>query len=169
MGSTDGSVRGQYLSFTLGDELCAVAILHVREIVAYEPPTRVPSVPRSVRGVINLRGRVVPVVDLAARFGLTPAPITVRTCILVVEIALDGEPEVIGIVADTVREVLELGPHDVEAAPPLGTPVPAGDLLGLARLEGRFVNLLDLPRVLAADLREGTGASAAAVAAAEAK
>ena len=135
--------RAQYLSFSLAGGEYGVGILKVREILQYEPVTRVPSVPRSVRGVINLRGAVVPVVDLSLKFGLPETPVSGRTCILIVEARLDGEPTVLGVLADSVSEVLELGPRDVEPAPAFGTRVKVDYLAGMGKVEGRFVLLLD--------------------------
>ena len=146
--------KRQFLSFSLDGVDYAVAILQVREILQYEPVTRVPSVPRSVRGVINLRGAVVPVVDLSLKFGLPETPISGRTCILIVEARLDGEPSVLGVLADSVSEVLELGPGDVEPPPAFGTRVKVDYLTGMGKVDGRFVLLLDLDRALSADEKD---------------
>jgi purine-binding chemotaxis protein CheW len=131
-----------------------VGILQVKEILQYETVTRVPSVPPSVRGVLNLRGAVVPVVDLAVKFGLPATPVTNRTCVLIVEASLEGERTVMGVVADAVREVLELGPEDVEPAPAFGTRVRVDYLRGMAKAGKGFVLLLDLDRVISAGERE---------------
>ncbi len=146
--------RNQYLSFTLAGGDYAVGILQVKEILQYDTVTKVPSVPPSVRGVINLRGAVVPVVDLAVKFGLAPTPVTNRTCVLIVEATLEGERTVMGVIADAVREVLELGPEDVEPAPAFGTQVRVDFLLGMAKAGKGFVLLLDLDRVISAGERE---------------
>jgi purine-binding chemotaxis protein CheW len=146
-------VKRQFLSFTLDQVDYAVGILQVREILQYEPVTRVPSVPRSVRGVINLRGAVVPVVDLSLKFGLPETRISARTCILIVEARLDGEPSILGILADSVSEVLELGDADIEPPPAFGTRVRVDYLAGMGKVDGRFVLLLDLDCVLSADER----------------
>jgi purine-binding chemotaxis protein CheW len=146
--------KRQFLSFTLDQVDYAVGILQVKEILQYEPVTRVPSVPRSVRGVINLRGAVVPVVDLSLKFGLPETPISGRTCILIVEARLDGEPAVLGVLADSVSEVLELGTGDIEPTPAFGTRVRVDYLLGMGKVDGRFVLLLDLDRALSADEKE---------------
>lgn len=147
---TDTVERAQYLSFSLGGAEYGVGILKVREILQYEPVTRVPSTPRSVRGVINLRGQVVPVVDLAAKFALPDAPLTRLTCILIVEARVDGLPVIVGVVADAVHEVVELGPEDVEPPPPFGTGVRVDFLEAVGKIGKRFVLLLDLDRVLSA-------------------
>ena len=146
--------KRQFLSFTLDQVDYAVGILQVKEILQYEPVTRVPSVPRSVRGVINLRGAVVPVVDLSLKFGLPETPISGRTCILIVEARLDGEPAVLGVLADSVSEVLELGTGDIEPTPAFGTRVRVDYLRGMGKGDGRFVLLLDLDRALSADEKE---------------
>jgi purine-binding chemotaxis protein CheW len=104
--SAEADDLAQYLSFSLAGGEYGIGILKVREILQYETVTRVPSTPRSVRGVINLRGQVVPVVDLAAKFGLAETEVSRLTCILIVEARLDGQPAVVGVLADAVREVI---------------------------------------------------------------
>ncbi len=150
MSASEAAERNQYLSFSLGGNDYAVGILQVKEILQYETVTPVPSVPRSIRGVINLRGSVVPVIDLAVKFGLSPTPVTRRTCIVLVEAALEGERTVLGIIADAVREVLELGAQDVEPPPSFGTQVRVEYLVGMGKAGKGFVLLLDLDRVLSA-------------------
>lgn len=140
----------QYLGFTLAGEACAIRVLDVKEIIEYAVVTRVPTTPPWVRGVMNLRGRVVPVIDLAVKFGLPESPVTRRTCIVVVEVELDGEPAVMGLVVDSVSQVMELPPSDVLPPPRFGTSVRVEYLLGLGRLADRFVLLLDIDRVLSA-------------------
>lgn len=154
MGDQVETARAQYLSFSLAGGEYGVGILKVREILQYETITRVPSTPRSVRGVINLRGAVVPVIDLAAKFGLPETAVTRLTCILIVEALLDGQPTVIGVMADAVREVIELGADDVEPPPAFGTQVRVDFLLGMGKAGKRFVLLLDLDRVISADEKE---------------
>jgi purine-binding chemotaxis protein CheW len=145
----------QYLSFELAGAEYGVGILSVKEILQYETITPVPSVPRSVRGVINLRGCVVPVIDLAAKFGLDETVVTPRTCILIMEVKLDDRPTVMGLMADAVREVIELGPQDIEAPPAFGTRVKVEHLVGMGKASGkRFVLLLDVDRVVSADEQE---------------
>lgn len=152
--ASDESTRTQYLSFSLRGTEYAVGILKVKEILQHEQTTRVPSTPRSVRGVINLRGQVVPVVDLAAKFGLGETATTRLTCILIVEALVEGTPTVVGVLADSVQEVIELGNTDVEPTPAFGTQVKVDFLLGVGKLGKRFVLLLDLDRVISADERE---------------
>jgi purine-binding chemotaxis protein CheW len=154
MAAAESAQRHQYLSFTLAGGDYAVGILQVKEILQYEGVTRVPSVPPSVRGVLNLRGAVVPVVDLAVKFGLPATPVTNRTCVLIVEASLEGERTVMGVIADAVREVLELGPQDIEPAPAFGTRVRVDFLMGMAKAGKGFVLLLDLDRVISAGERE---------------
>ncbi len=161
MSANEAAERRQYLSFTLAGNDYAVAILQVKEILQYEAVTPVPSVPRSIRGVINLRGAVVPVVDLAVKFGLPGTPVTKRTCIVIVEAALEGECTVLGLVVDVVREVLELGPQDVEPPPSFGTRVRVDYLVGMGKAGKEFVLLLDLDRVVSAGEME-VGAQLAA-------
>lgn len=143
----------QYLTFLLGGESFAIGILAIREIIQYASLTEVPSMPASVRGVINLRGAVVPVMDLLARFGRPSSPVGKRTCIVIVEIPCDGGNgrQVVGVVVDAVNEVLEIEAADVEAAPSFGSRVRADFIAGMGKVRGRFVILLDVERVLSLD------------------
>jgi purine-binding chemotaxis protein CheW len=141
----------QYLTFSMADEECAVPVLRVREIIEYDTVTRVPSTPPWIRGVINLRGGVVPVVDLATKFGLPEHPVTNRTCIVIVEIGVDGQPVLAGILADAVSQVVELGSTDIEAAPSFGTGIRVDYLLGMAKSGKKFALLLDIDRVFSTD------------------
>ena len=138
----------QYLSFALCGEEYAVEILRVREIIEYDALTRVPAMPASVRGVINLRGRVVPVVDLAARFGLPDSGITRRSCIVMVELAENDESVVIGIIADAVSQVLDLAASDIEPPPSFGTTVHSRFIEGMTEAGKKFVIILDVDRAL---------------------
>jgi purine-binding chemotaxis protein CheW len=138
----------QYLGFSLAGETYAIELLRIREIIEHVPITRVPGMPDSVLGVINLRGRVVPVVDLAVKLGMGPRPITRWTCFVIVDAALDGEHTTLGLLADSVSEVLDLGPDDIEPPPAFGTRVSMDYLRGLGRQEQRFILLLDLDRLL---------------------
>lgn len=154
MAESEAIERQQYLSFSLRDAEYALPILRVKEIRQYETVTRIPSVPRAVRGVMNLRGAVVPVIDLAARLGLGETPLTRFTCILVVEATVEGQPCVVGIMTDAVREVIELGPKDVEPVPAFGTQVRARFLAGVGKAAGRFALLLDVDEVVTAADRD---------------
>ncbi len=138
----------QYLSYFIAGEEYAVGILQVREIIEYDTVTRVPSAPDWIRGVTNLRGSVLPVIDLAMKLGLPPSTVHPRSCIVVVEVTFQGEKLVMGVLADAVGQVLELGPGDVEPPPAFGTPVHADYLTGMARAGRKFVLLLDIDRVL---------------------
>jgi purine-binding chemotaxis protein CheW len=144
------TTSAQYLCFRLAGEECAIGILRVREIIEYDTVTKVPAMPPWVRGVMNLRGGVVPVIDLTVKFGLPESPVTNRTCIVIAEVELDGEPAVMGIVVDAVSQVLELSPADIEPPPAFGTSVRTDYLLGLGKFGDRFVLLLDIDRVLSA-------------------
>ena len=138
----------QYLTFYLSGEEYAISILQVKEIIEYGAVTRVPSTPLSIRGVINVRGSVVPVVDLAVRFGLPENPVTSRTCIVIVEVDLDGERAMMGIVADAVSQVIELTAGEIVPPPAFGIPVRVDYLVGIGKLGRKFVLLLDINRVL---------------------
>lgn len=148
--SIAADARPQYLSFFLSGEEYGVSILRVKEILEYDLPTRVPGMPDSIVGVINVRGRVVPIVDLAVRFGLASSRVTRRSCIVVVELELDGEPMVMGVIADAVSQVLDLDPEAIEPPPSFGTAVRADCLEGMAQTgeSRKFVMLLDLDRAL---------------------
>jgi purine-binding chemotaxis protein CheW len=148
--ATETTASTQYLAFFLAGDECAIGILRVKEIIEFDAVTRVPATPPWVRGVMNLRGSVVPVIDLAVKFGLPPSSVTRRTCIVVVETDLEGERVVMGVMADSVSQVLDVAPEDIEPAPAFGTSVRVDYLLGLGRLQDRFVLLLDIDRVLSA-------------------
>ena len=140
----------QYLTFTLAGEEFGIDILRVKEIIEYVPPTVVPRTPRSISGVINVRGSVVPVVNLAVGMGLPTGEITKRTCIVILEVDLDGTDTVMGIIADAVNEVTYLAAEDIEDTPHFGTTVSLDFLHGLGKLDERFVLLLNVDRVLCA-------------------
>jgi purine-binding chemotaxis protein CheW len=156
-------MKEQYLTFFIRSEEYAVGILRVKEILEYETVTRVPGMPPHVRGVINLRGAVLPVVDLAAKFGHAETEPTRTTCIVVVETKVEGELLVIGLLADAVSEVIDLAAAQVEPPPSFGTGVRLDFLTGMGKLDGRLVLLLDLDRILSpVELLEAIDASAAA-------
>ena len=164
--------RAQYLTFSLAGGEYAIAVLRVREIIEHETVTRVPSTPAFVRGVINLRGSVVAVVDLARKFGLPESPVTKRTCIVIVEVESENGRMVMGVLADAVNQVVEFRPEEIEAPPSFGTPVRVDYLRGLGKLGSEFVLILDTDRVLssgelsavAAAPEEAPAAAAAAAA-----
>lgn len=143
----------QYLTFVLGGEMFAIGILAIKEIIEFQGLTSVPMMPPCVRGVINLRGAVVPVIDLAARFGRPAAAVTRRTCIVIVETASesDGERHVVGVIVDVVNEVLEIDAADIEPAPSFGTRIRTDFIRGMGKVRGRFVVLLDTDHVLSLD------------------
>jgi len=157
----------QYLSFFVAGEEFAVGILKVREILQHDTITKVPRTPPWIRGVINLRGSVVPVVDLTAKFGLGETPVTSATCIVIVEADLAGELIVMGVLADAVSEVIELGAGDIEEPPGFGTPVHVDYLLGMGKAGSRLVLLLDIDKVLTSDELVLTASSSLAAAEAE--
>jgi len=155
--ATDAAARTtgtqQYLLFRLLDEEYGVEISRVREIVPFGAVTRVPKREPWVLGVMNLRGRVVPVVDLAVKFDRPERPLTGRTCIVLVDLVVGDQPCLVGVVADAMSRVVTLGQNDIDAPPPFGTPIGLEYLAGLARLDDRFALLLDLDRALASDAR----------------
>ena len=141
--------RGQlYLTFMLGTELFATDILRIREIIEYTAPTIIPMMPPTLRGVINVRGSVVPVVDLAVRFGWQATAVGRRTSIVIVEIVYNDEKHVLGLVVDRVNAVTEIKAEDIESAPAFGARINTDFISGMARYEGRFVILLNIERTL---------------------
>jgi purine-binding chemotaxis protein CheW len=141
----------QYLTFMLSGETFAIAILGIKEIIEYAGLTEVPMMPACVRGVINLRGSVVPVVDLPARFGRPSSPVTKRTCIVIVEIEVENERHVIGAIVDAVNEVLEIASSDIEPPPSFGARLRSEFIAAMGKVRGKFVILLDANRVLSID------------------
>ena len=151
MTNTSSVPRTQFLSFVLAGEEYAVEILRVKEIIEYDNLTRVPGMPPAVRGVINLRGRVVPVVDVALAFGMPQSSITARSCIVMVEIGGDEGAVVMGIITDAVSEVLDLAADQIQPPPSFGTSIGAEVLDGMAEAAGKkFVMLLNIDRALGA-------------------
>jgi purine-binding chemotaxis protein CheW len=140
--------QSQYLSFFLAGEEYALGILKVKEIIEYDTLTCVPRTPPFIRGVINLRGSVVPVIDLAVKFGMQESLITKWTCIVIVEINFEDEQIVMGILVDSISQVIDLLPDDIEVPPSFGTKVDVDYLLGMGRLGKKFVLILDIDRVL---------------------
>jgi len=138
----------QYLTFTVGKELVGLGILAVKEIIEYQGLTVVPMMPASIRGVINLRGAVVPVMDLSVRLGKAAADVSKRTCIVIVETELDGEAQVIGALVDAVNQVLEIPASEIEPAPSFGTKIRHDFIRGIGKVNGKFVVLLDAEHVL---------------------
>lgn len=152
--SKQTALAGQYLTFTLGGELYALGILSSKEIIDYGNLTEVPMMPVFVRGVINLRGSVVPVVDLLARFGKGSTPVAKRTGIVIVETdseTEDGVSQDLGIIVDAVNEVVEIGQQDIEPPPSFGAGIRPDFINGMAKRNGRFVILLNVSKVLSVD------------------
>ena len=143
--------EGKYLTFTLAAEDYGIGILKIKEIIGMMPITIVPQTPEAVKGVINLRGKVIPVIDLRLRFGLDAIDYTERTCIIVVEIEGGIEHIQIGIVVDSVSEVLNIKGEDIEDTPTFGTKLNTDYILGMAKMEGGVKILLDIDRVLKAE------------------
>ena len=143
--------EGKYLTFVLDEEEYGIGILKIKEIIGMMPITTVPQTPEFVKGVINLRGKVIPIVDLRARFGMETIDYTERTCIIVVEIEGPAEMLMIGIVVDAVSEVLNIKGEDIEDTPTFGTRLDTDFILGMAKMEGAVKILLDIDRVLTGD------------------
>lgn len=141
----------QFLTFTLAKEMFAIGILNIKEILEYGQVTAVPMMPEFIRGVINLRGAVVPVVDLRARFGRTQSDITKRTCIVIIEVTAEGARQDIGVVVDTVSEVLEIPAGEIEPPPAFGAKIRADFIAGMGKVNGNFVIILDVDKVLSVD------------------
>ncbi|KIH75348.1 CheW protein [Geoalkalibacter ferrihydriticus] len=150
--SEDGfNETNQYLTFKLDGEIFALGIAKVREVLDYTAITKVPKSPDFMRGVINVRGGVVPVIDLRVKFGMAPTPQTVNTCIIIVEIAMEGETTVLGVLADQVEEVLDLDPAQIEPAPRIGTRLRTEFIQGMGKREEQFIILLDIDRVFSGE------------------
>jgi purine-binding chemotaxis protein CheW len=140
---------GQYLTFVLGGEVFAAGILAIKEIIEYNQLTTVPMTPDYVRGVMNLRGAVVPVLDLQVRFGKPSSPVTKRTCIIIIEIEAGGVRHDFGVVVDTVNAVLDIPDTEIEPPPSFGTHIRTEFIRGMGKVNGRFVIVLDVNRLLA--------------------
>jgi purine-binding chemotaxis protein CheW len=141
----------QYLTFLTAGEEYAISIVKVSEIVEYEAVTTVPNTPAWIRGVTNLRGRVVPVVDLAVKFGLPASRISKFTCIIITEVMFQSEQLTMGVLADSVSQVIDLSADEIEETPPFGTRVKIEYLLGMGALGKKFCLILDIDKVLSAD------------------
>jgi purine-binding chemotaxis protein CheW len=141
----------QYLTFMIGTEEYAISLLKVKEIIEYDTVTQVPKTPEWIRGVINLRGSVVPVIDLAVKFRQASSVAGKLTCIVITEVESGDEAAVMGIMADAVRQVIDLRPQDIEDSPTFGTRVNVDYLLGMARSGKKFCLLLDTEKVLSTD------------------
>ncbi|MGV8075275.1 MAG: chemotaxis protein CheW [Syntrophobacteraceae bacterium] len=146
--STEGDKGGKFLTFSLAGEEYGIAILKVKEIIGMMPVTLVPQTPSFVKGVINLRGKVIPVVDLRLKFGMEAIPYTERTCIIVVETAGSGNSMMMGIVVDSVSEVANIKKDDIEETPQFGAKLNTDYISGMAKTNSEVKILLDIDRVL---------------------
>lgn len=137
----------QYLTFKLDEEVFALDVAKVREILEITTITKVPQTPDFMRGVINLRGSVVPVIDMRLKFGMSETQQTVNTCIIVVEVNMDGEVIVLGALSDSVQEVVEMEPGSIEPAPHIGTKLNTEYIKGMGKHDSHFIMILDIDRV----------------------
>lgn len=143
---------GKYLTFTLAEEDYGIEIRKIKEIIGVIPVTTVPQTPQFVKGVINLRGKVIPIMDLRARFGMPAVECTERTCIIVVEMANQAGTVIIGVVVDTVSEVLNIRADAIEPPPTFGHRLSTDYILGMAKMEGGVKILIDIDQVMGADV-----------------
>ena len=146
--SEAAEATAQYLTFTLGEEVFAMDIRTVREIIQYGPMTTVPLMPSFVRGVINLRGAVVPVIDLQARFGRPAARVGKKTCIVIFDAVRDDERVELGLLVDAVSEVIDIAPAQIEPPPNFGTTVRRDFIRGMGKVASRFVIILEPDKAL---------------------
>lgn len=150
-------LAGKYLTFALGQEEYGLPVLRVREIIKMMDITVVPQVPAYVKGVINLRGKVIPVIDLRAKFGFSEIDYTDRTSIIVVQVAASGAPVLMGLVVDAVSEVLNIAPEEIEQTPDFGDSIGTDYMKGVAKVKNTVKILLDLDRIFATDPDTGAG------------
>jgi purine-binding chemotaxis protein CheW len=141
----------QYLTFMLNSEIFAIGILRIKEIIEYGNLTEVPRMPGFIRGVINLRGAVVPVIDLGSRFGKQASAISRRTCIVIIEVQHDDAQQVVGVMVDAVNEVLDIPATEIEPAPSFGAKIRADFIRGMGKVDGKFVIILNVDHVLSQD------------------
>jgi purine-binding chemotaxis protein CheW len=151
MSATEITETRQYLTFKLGNEVFATDVAKVREVLDFTSITKIPRTPYFMSGVINLRGNVVPVVDLRLCFEMSKTEKTVNTCVVVVEMLLDGESTVIGALADSVEEVIDLDPDQIEPAPKIGTQIRTDFIKGMGKRDGQFIMILDIDRIFSAE------------------
>ena len=150
----------QYLTFKLDNEVFALDVATVREVLDFTTVTKIPRTPEFMRGVINLRGSVVPVVDLRLAFGMSATEKTVNTCIIVMEVRVESETAIMGALADSVEEVVDLEPEQIEPAPNIGTSIKTDFIRGMGKRDSRFLMILDIDRVFSADQLMGLRATA---------
>ena len=151
LAAAGGEEQNQYLTFSLGGDMFAIGILHIKEIIEYGTLTTVPMMPEFIRGVINLRGAVVPVVDLSARFGRHSTEISRKTCIVIIEVQTQEGKQDVGVIVDAVSEVLEIPATEIEPAPSFGAKIRVDFIAGMGKIDGRFVIILNVDRVLSVD------------------
>ena len=151
MSTNDINRTNQYLTFSLSDELYALEVSKVKEVLEYQPITRVPKTPEYMRGVINVRGGIVPIVDLRLKFNLPTRERTVDTCIIVLEISLNSETITVGTIADNVHEVIQLQPEDIEPTPRIGTRLDTDFIEGIGKSNDRFLVILNIDKILTAE------------------
>ena len=141
----------QILTFFISEEEYGVNITEVKEIIEYAPMTKIPASPPFMRGVINLRGSVVPVIDLASKFGFPESEVTKRTCIVIAEIDHEGKKTLIGVIVDRVNQVMDILPEEIEPPPSFGTPIRVDFIKGLAKKERTFTLILAIDKILSLD------------------
>jgi purine-binding chemotaxis protein CheW len=148
---TSTSETTQFLTFKLADEVFALDITKVREVLDFTTVTKVPRTPEFMRGVINLRGSVVPVVDLRLKFGMTKTESSVNTCIIITEVTVENDTTILGALADSVQEVLDLEPGSIAPAPKIGTKLKTEFIKGMGKRDDRFIIILDIDKVFSSD------------------
>lgn len=153
-------LAGKYLTFILGDEGYGLEILKVQEIIGMQEITKIPRTPHYVKGVINLRGKVIPIIDLRIKFGMPEQELTRKTCIIVVQVRRADSSLIIGIIVDEVSEVLNISGDQIEAAPSLGNRMDTHFILGMAKTESAVKILLDIDKVLSAEEMDALGNTA---------
>ena len=151
MGVAEANETKQYLTFTLDDELFALEIMKVREVLDYTTVTKVPKTPDFMRGVINLRGSVVPVIDLRLKFGMEAAKDLAGSTIIIVEVSLDSEDTVLGMLTDTVQEVFELNSNQIEPPPRIGTKLKTEFIKGMGKADEKFIIILDIDKIFSTE------------------
>ncbi len=141
----------EYLTFMLGEEMFAINILNIKEIIEYGQVTEVPRMPRFIRGVINLRGSVVPVIDMSARFGKTLSKISRKTCVVIIEVKCENEEHIVGVMVDAVNAVLDIEDNQIEPAPTFGANIRNDFIQGMGKVNNQFVIILNVNHVLSMD------------------
>ncbi len=165
MSAAELSELNQYLTFTLSDELFAIDIAWVKEILDDTNITAIPMLPECIRGVINVRGKAVPVVDLRLSFNMSRTEMTVNTCVIICELDLDSENMAVGFLADSVQEVVELRPDQIDPPPRMGTRIDARCIKGMGKRDAHFIIILDMHQVLSEDDADAVQTAAAGIAA----